>query len=276
VSTGERFLEASRAAVHRALDVALPAADEPPALLHEALRYAVLGGGKCLRPALAFAAACACGVPQERVESIAVAVELVHAYSLVHDDLPAMDDDSERRGRPTVHVAFGEDIAILAGDALLALAFAVLCRAGVPPAVIAQLAEAAGSRQLVGGQVDDLRAVPESLTAAQLDSIHARKTGALFRFAVCGAAEAAGAKPDTLERLGRFAAGFGAAFQIADDLADAERSETSVLQVMPAEQARRVGLEHAAGAQRALAPLGPEADALAGLLELVSQRLGTL
>src|SRR5688500_18080325 len=133
------FLERSRERIDAALQSFLPDAGESPALLHEAMRYAVLGGGKRLRPALAFASARACGAPEERAVPVAAAVELVHAYSLVHDDLPAMDDDRERRGRPTVHIKFGEDLAILAGDALLALAFEVLGGAGASGALLARL-----------------------------------------------------------------------------------------------------------------------------------------
>jgi geranylgeranyl pyrophosphate synthase len=276
ITAGRRFLEASRERVDRALDAALPGASEAPALLHEAMRYAVLSGGKRLRPALAFASARACGVAEDRVLPVAVAVELVHAYSLVHDDLPAMDDDSERRGKPTVHVKFGEDIAILAGDALLPLAFSVLGHAGAPGAVVARLADAAGSRHLVGGQVDDLRLDWATLTREQLTSIHERKTGALFRFAVCGAAELAGAQPDTAGRLERFARAYSAAFQIADDLADGERSEASILRVVSTDEARRMGSARAEEAGRELDAIGTGADALAALVAVISQRLGSL
>jgi geranylgeranyl diphosphate synthase type II len=275
-ASGKAFLEASRRRVDDALGHVLPSASEPPALLHEAMRYAVLGGGKRLRPALAFAAARACGADESRALPVALAVELVHAYSLVHDDLPAMDDDDERRGVPTVHIKFGEDIAILTGDALLALAFAVLGRAQVPGSVVAQLADAAGSRELVGGQVDDLRLDPAALTEASLASIHARKTGALFRFCVCAAAELAGAATDTAKRLEQFASAYSAAFQIADDLQDAERSETSILRVLSPADAGRLGARRAQEALRAIEPLGPPADALVGLVAVVSQRLGTL
>jgi geranylgeranyl diphosphate synthase type II len=187
-----------------------------------------------------------------------------------------MDDDRERRGQPTVHVKFGEDLAILAGDALLTLAFGALGEAGCAPGLVARLAEAAGSRQLVGGQVDDLRVDRGALTAEQLGSIHARKTGALFRYAICGAAEAVAAAHDTAACLGRFATAFGAAFQIADDLADEKRSETSILRVMGADAARAAAAHHVAEALRAVQRLAPRSEPLVQLALLVSQRLGTL
>ncbi len=271
----ESAMAAVAASVEDELSALLPPALGQQARLHEAMRYAVLGGGKRLRPALAFAAARACGAEEERALPAALAVELVHAYSLVHDDLPAMDDDHERRGQPTVHVKFGEDIAILAGDALLALAFSVLGHAGAPGPVVARLADAAGSRELVGGQVDDLRSDWSALTPGRLESIHARKTGALFRFAVCGAAELVGATRERLERLERFARAFSAAFQIADDLADGERSETSILRVASPEEALRAGRLHADAARALLEPLGTGSAALAGLVEVITQRLGS-
>jgi len=217
----EAYLAEAASRVDRFLDEALPRADEPPARLHAAMRHLLLPGGKRLRSALAFAAAEAAGAPPERALPAAAAVELIHTYSLVHDDLPCMDDDSERRGRPTVHVAFGEATAVLAGDALQAAAFAVLAGAGDGGAALAalrELAVAAGSHQLVGGQHDDLDFASADPDA--VEDVHRRKTAALIAASVAAGARLGGAPPDLLARLRRFGEAVGLAFQIADDLLD--------------------------------------------------------
>jgi geranylgeranyl diphosphate synthase type II len=225
------YLHERSALVDRHIDASLPPSHEPPCDLHRAMRHLIFPGGKRLRPAFAFAAAEAVGAPPERAVPAAVALELVHSYSLVHDDLPCMDDDSVRRGRPTVHVAFDEATAVLAGDALLAAAFEALA-AGVqtapPEAVLAcvrDLAVAAGSRHLVGGQADDLAFDPELRDATRVESVHRRKTGALFEAAVACGARLAGAREDQLVRLRRFGVSIGLGFQIADDLLDAGRAD---------------------------------------------------
>ncbi len=269
----EQFLEESRAAIDRHLDGLLPPPAEPPALLHEAMRYAVFSGGKRLRPALAFGASLACDREPEAVLPVAAAVELVHAYSLVHDDLPAMDDDEERRGRPTVHVRYGEAMAILVGDALLAEAFRFLARGRCGIDLVELLADAAGSRALVGGQVDDLSFSQEAATAEAVAEIHERKTGALFAFAVTAAARAVGASPDTLARLAGYARAYGLAFQLADDLEDAEPGECSILAVLPVDEVRRLVEEHVRAALRELEILPPGADLLRGLAEQLRLRL---
>jgi geranylgeranyl diphosphate synthase type II len=209
------------------LDKALPTPELVPAALAQAMRHLVFPGGKRLRPALVFAAAEAVGAPPERALSMAAAVELVHTYSLVHDDLPCMDDDDERRGRPTVHVAYGEAVAVLAGDALQALAFEVLAMRGARSGstervlgAIRDLAEAAGARFLVGGQVDDLSFEPGSADAARVEQVHLRKSAALIAASVVGGARLGGADAATLARLRRFGEAIGIAFQIADDLLD--------------------------------------------------------
>ncbi len=227
----ERFVDESCARVDAHLDRILPPADESPAILHEAMRYAVYSGGKRLRPALVFAAARACNLSLERAEPLAAAVELVHTYSLVHDDLPAMDDDDLRRGRPTVHVKFGEANAILVGDALLAAAFEELARAEVPVAVVGRLARAAGSRELVGGQVDDLAFRPERADAALVRAIHERKTAALFRFCVWAPGVTGGRAAAEVESLDQYGLAYGLAFQLVDDLLDGGRDECSILLV---------------------------------------------
>ncbi|MGH0038062.1 MAG: polyprenyl synthetase family protein [Myxococcota bacterium] len=222
------------ARVDAALEAGLPAADAAPASLHAAMRHLVFPGGKRLRPALAMAAAEAVGAPPEAALPVAVGAELVHTYSLVHDDLPCMDDDDTRRGRPTVHVAYGEALAVLAGDALQALAFEVLLADGGERtgAAAARLARAAGSRELVGGQVDDLAAetgpAPE---LADVLSIHRRKSAALIAAAIAGGAELAGGTPAEVALLEDFGRRVGVAFQIADDLLDAD--EDGACSVVP-------------------------------------------
>jgi geranylgeranyl diphosphate synthase type II len=242
--------------VEGALEAALPRASEPPQALHAAMRHLVFPGGKRLRPALAFAAAEAVGAPVDTALPVAAAVELVHTYSLVHDDLPCMDDDAERRGRPTVHVAFGEATAVLAGDALLALAFETL--AGAPAAsggerrlvALRELAFAAGSHALVGGQVDDLHFDAGRADAASVESIHERKSAALITAAIVGGASLGGADAEHVARLRRFGRAVGVAFQIADDLLDAEE-ESSGCSLVPL-----LGLEGARARAEALLEAG--------------------
>jgi len=226
------------------LDRAVPTASEPPATLHAAMRHLLFPGGKRIRPALAFAAAEAVGGRPEQALAVAAALELVHTYSLIHDDLPCMDDDDVRRGKPTVHVAFGEAVAMLAGDALLAAAFEVL--AGAPAsaelrvASLRELARAAGSRALVGGQADDLEIDAREADAARIESIHQRKTGALLAVAVVEGARLAGAGEPALARLRRLGECLGLGFQIADDLLDRGRDEaSSLVRVLGEEAARR-------------------------------------
>jgi len=218
-------------AVDRALEARLPGGETEPRVLHAAMRHLLFPGGKRFRPALAMASAEAVGASAEQALPAAVAVELIHTYSLVHDDLPCMDDDDERRGRPTVHRAFGEAVAVLAGDALLAAAFETLASA-LDPAhpercvlALRELARAAGSLALVGGQVDDLGfgdSAPEAGAALlrRIESIHERKTAALIEAAVHCGARLAGAGEPEIERLSAFGREVGLAFQIADDLLD--------------------------------------------------------
>jgi geranylgeranyl diphosphate synthase, type II len=232
-------------AVERALDAALPPAGVEPIPLHAAMRHLLFPGGKRLRPALALAAAEAVGARAERALPVAVAVELVHTYSLIHDDLPCMDDDDLRRGLPTVHVAFGEATTVLAGDALLAAAFFALTAAEhehPAPQLLAaarDLAEAAGSLRLVGGQIDDLRFEPQALDAARIESVHARKSAALIAAATVGGARLGGGSAQELAGLRRFGEAVGLGFQIADDLLDAPRAEAcSLVRVIGAPAAR--------------------------------------
>ncbi len=255
--------------VERALDAALPPASTEPAVLHAAMRHLLFPGGKRLRPALALAAAEAVGSPPERALPVAVAVELVHAYSLIHDDLPCMDDDATRRGRPTVHVAYGEATAVLAGDALLAAAFVVLTAAESEhpaPRLLAaarDLAEAAGSLRLVGGQIDDLRLEAKDLDAARIESVHARKSAALIAAAIVGGARLGGGDAGDLVRLRRFGELLGLGFQIADDLLDADRSEAcSLVRVLGVPGARARAEALLAEALAELDAMGERAEPL--------------
>lgn len=215
--------------VEARLEAALPASDQSPQGLHRAMRHAVLGGGKRLRPLLVYAAGAATGADETLLDAPAAAVELVHAFSLVHDDLPAMDDDDLRRGRPTVHVAFDEATAILAGDALQALAFTVLAEEarahdGLRVGWLACLAQATGAAGMCGGQALDMDGTGNALALAELERLHALKTGALIRAAVRLGALAGHADAATLAALDDYASALGLAFQIRDDLLDIEAS----------------------------------------------------
>ena len=214
--------------VNKALDHWLPSVDDEPNKLHHAIRYSALGGGKRIRPALLYAAGETLGIDLDRLDGPACAVELIHVYSLIHDDLPAMDDDDLRRGRPTVHKAFDEATAILAGDALQAFAFEILTKdpamqadASTRVAMIRMLAEASGLQGMAGGQAIDLDAVGKTLTLEQLEHMHSLKTGALIRASVKLATLSA-EHCDSLmqEHLDQFALQMGLAFQIQDDILD--------------------------------------------------------
>lgn len=215
------------------LERVLPAAEND---LNRAMRYAVLGGGKRLRPALVYATGAALGASLERLDAAAAAVEIIHAYSLVHDDLPAMDNDALRRGRPTCHVAFGQATAILAGDALQALAFEVLANdpllrdaAATHVSMLQLLAKACGAHGMAGGQALDLSAIGQRLTPQELERMHVHKTGALIRASVALGALAAGCVDNrVLDALERYGHCVGLAFQIRDDILDVE-GETAVI-----------------------------------------------
>jgi farnesyl diphosphate synthase len=221
-------LEAWRVRTEAALAARLPAASVPPGRLHEAMRYSVLGGGKRIRPALLFATAQTLGLSEDEVEAAACAIELIHVYSLVHDDLPAMDDDDLRRGRPTCHKAFDEATAVLVGDALQPLAFQLLARdpaLPVSPAIrlrlVDILSEASGTFGMAGGQAIDLAAEGQQLTIEQVEDMHARKTGAVIRASVLMAAACdPHLDPASYASLDDFATAIGLAFQIQDDLLD--------------------------------------------------------
>ena len=276
--------------VEHVLDGLLPPVESGATSLHRAMRYAVLDGGKRIRPLLAYAAGEVAGADPDVADAPAAAVELIHAYSLVHDDLPAMDNDTLRRGKPTCHVAFGEAMALLAGDALQALAFDALARARLPDpgAACALLAEAAGEHGMAGGQAIDLEAVGRTLDLAELETMHRMKTGALIRAAVrLGAACGRPLAAPALAALDAYAQAAGLAFQVVDDVLDVEGSAETLgktagkdaLQAKPtfvsllglaAAKARAEALRREAHA--ALAPLGGAARRLAELADWIVLR----
>ena len=226
------YIAARTEAVDAYLDAVVPAPETPPERLHGAMRHLLFPGGKRLRPAFACAACEAVGGDPKRALPAAAAVELIHTYSLVHDDLPCMDDDVERRGQPTVHVAYDEATALLAGDALQALAFEVLAReaanTGAASALKAleDIARAASSRALVGGQVDDLAFEPGGAgEAGRVESVHRRKSAALIAAAITAGARLGGAGDAVVDRLAKFGEETGVAFQIADDVFDQDDGE---------------------------------------------------
>jgi len=207
------------------LERRLPPKSKEPVLLHRAMRYSSLAGGKRFRPVLVYSVGKTLGLAPEELDPIAVAIELIHAYSLIHDDLPAMDDDDLRRGRPTCHKAFDEATAILAGDALQALAFEVLASELSPSSpnsqeVINTIARACGSIGMAGGQVLDLSAVGQKISEQALTTMHRLKTGALITAAATAPGIMSGADPDTLAHLSAFGESIGLAFQVHDDILD--------------------------------------------------------
>jgi farnesyl diphosphate synthase len=230
----DNWMRTIQARTEAALDRHLPATSHTPARLHEAMRYSTLGGGKRVRPLLAHAAGELTGATLEAVDVVASAVEMIHVYSLIHDDLPCMDDDALRRGRPTCHVQFDEATALLAGDALQTEAFSVLARSPLIAAeqrieMIELLAHAAGSRGMAGGQAIDLGSVGKALTQPELELMHALKTGALIRAAILlGALCGKPLQPVERDHLDRFAKCAGLLFQVVDDILDCTASTATL------------------------------------------------
>lgn len=219
------YLSDCQERIEQALEQHLPSPQRLPVELHEAMRYAVMTPGKRIRPLLLYAAGHVFGVEAEILDEAACAVEFIHVFSLIHDDLPAMDDDELRRGQPTCHVKYGEAVAILAGDALQSLAFELLCNTAVDESrrlqMIVTLAKAAGSHGMAGGQVMDLTATGEPLSLPELENLHIHKTGALIRASVLmGAMAATHDGKQQLQRLDHFGKCIGLAFQIVDDILD--------------------------------------------------------
>jgi geranylgeranyl diphosphate synthase type II len=292
----QKALEDHRLRVEDALERALPPASAWPETIHRAVRYSLFAGGKRIRPLLVMAAADAVGAVHEEVVPFACAVEMIHTYSLIHDDLPAMDNDDLRRGKPTSHKVFGEAIAILAGDALLTRAFHLL--AEVPAGgdaervarrlqAIALLGEAAGTTGLIGGQVEDLESERRAVDAATLERLHRAKTGALLSACVRGAAVLGGADEATTARLGSYASAVGLAFQVVDDVLDATESadqlgktagkdskadKATYVRVHGLERSKAMAQELRGEALEALAALGERGRGLAFLARLIVDR----
>ena len=287
------ILIALSARADAALERVLPPAALAPQRLHEAMRYAVLGGGTRLRPVLVYAAGAALGAEPGRLAPAACAVEIIHAYSLVHDDLPAMDDDALRRGRATCHIAFGEAMAILAGDALQALAFEVLANDGYAAAptkveMLRVLAAACGAHGMAGGQALDLAAVGHKLAPPELERMHVFKTGALIRASVrLGALGAGCSDAALLDALERYGHALGLAFQIRDDIIDIESDSATLGKTAGKDAAHDkptypaiLGMDGSRAelarmtqaALDALAPLGERGADLAALARYVADR----
>jgi len=285
---------AMQARMETALDGVLPAETLAPGRLHAAMRYVALGGGKRVRPMLAFAAGEAVGAEPARVERAACAVELVHVYSLTHDDLPCMDDDDLRRGKPTCHVQFDEPTALLVGDALQSLAFEVLSAPmpGLDGAVQTQmlglLARASGSRGMAGGQAVDLYGTGKNLDLAELEFMHIHKTGALIQAAVLlGALSNGDLEASARAGLERYARCVGLAFQVMDDVLDAEtdtatlgktagkdaaQGKATYLTLMSPREARAYAADLVADAVQAIAPFGPDGRRLAEIARFIVER----
>ena len=240
------LIEQSRQRVEKALDHWLPGENILPQRLHQAMRYAALSEGKRVRPLLVYSTGKAVGVDEQQLDGPACAMELIHAYSLVHDDLPAMDDDDLRRGQPTCHIKFDEATAILAGDAMQALAYHILahdqsmaCGAEVRIEMINTLSIASGSRGMAGGQAIDLESVGRELNLAELENMHVYKTGALIRASILmGALAAENLGQEKLEHLDSYGKAIGLAFQIRDDILDVESDTETLGKTQGADKAR--------------------------------------
>jgi len=300
VAAGRRDASAVLAGIREEVDAALDGALPPdtawPATIHRAVRYSLFAGGKRVRPALVIASGEAVGGARNDLMPLACAVEMIHTYSLIHDDLPAMDDDDLRRGKPTSHKVFGEAIAILAGDALLTRAFHLLAELpdGCDEARVrrrvratAILGEACGTAGLIGGQVMDLESEGRSIDAADLERLHRAKTGALLSACVRGGAILGGADAAQLQRLTRYASAVGLAFQVVDDVLDATEDAAHLGKTAGKDEAARKatyvsvhGLDKAralAAALRqealdAIAPLGPQGEFLGAIARLIVDR----
>jgi geranylgeranyl diphosphate synthase type II len=290
----QRYMAERARAVDAALGRYLPSESDPPATLHKAMRYSVFAGGKRLRPVFVMAGAEAVGGRMDEVMETACAVEMIHTYSLIHDDLPAMDNDDFRRGVPTNHKVFGEAIAILAGDALLTLAFRLLADnfaagsdAHALRNVLMEIADAAGSAGMVGGQVADIESEGKRVGAETVDYIHTHKTAALIRASIRAGAMLAGATPSQLVALGVAGGNLGLAFQIMDDILDVTATSEELGKTAGKDQAQQKatypavhGLEvsriHAKAlvgeAHAALQSFGPRAEALRALGTFIVER----
>lgn len=292
----EKLLEEYQARIEPAMDHWLPPETTHPTQLHEAMRYSALSGGKRIRPILIYATGDALGIDRKNLDGVASAVEVIHAYSLIHDDLPAMDDDDLRRGKPTCHKVFGEALAILAGDALQALAFYILAHdkdlqvsSDTRLKMMEALALACGSRGMAGGQAIDLTSVGKILEIAELEDMHIHKTGALIRASVLlSAYSKPEIDPSMLQRLDHYGKCVGLAFQIRDDILDVE-GETEVIgktqgsdiaqdkPTYPAlvgmDNARQQAKELHEDAMESIEPLDERADTLRDISSYIIERI---
>jgi geranylgeranyl diphosphate synthase type II len=292
----EECLSQKRDLIDKALDEMLPQEDNEPVILHQAMRYSLFAGGKRIRPILAMVAADAVNGEPPGVLPLAVALECIHTYSLIHDDLPAMDDDDLRRGKPTAHKVFGEAVAVLAGDALLTFAFGILTSSGVRRIyrperllnVIGELAAAAGSENLIAGQVMDIMSEGKTPDAETADYIVQRKTGALIRASLTCGALLAGGNREQIGILTKFGETLGAVFQIKDDLLDLEGDPTKLGKAVKKDQQRGkltypvlLGKEKARemmqglldSAMIAIEPMGRKAECLALIAKYIGERM---
>ncbi|AET91723.1 polyprenyl synthetase family protein [Caballeronia cordobensis] len=293
--TFEQWMRATLDRVETALEHALPGTDIAPARLHEAMRYAVLGGGKRVRPLLVHAAGELTGASAQAVEAASAALEMIHVYSLVHDDMPAMDDDALRRGKPTVHIQYDEATALLVGDALQSQAFVALTAEGnglndaQQAALVRELAVASGSLGMAGGQAIDLESVGRKLSRPELETMHRKKTGALLRASVRMGA-LAGAHPggDALASLDQYAAAVGLAFQVVDDILDvtadsatlgktagkdAQHDKPTYVSIIGLDASRELAAQLGRDAHAAIEPFGARGQRLAELADLVVNRV---
>ncbi|WP_250514569.1 farnesyl diphosphate synthase [Caballeronia sp. INDeC2] len=291
----EQWMRATLDRVETALEHYLPRTEIAPARLHEAMRYAVLGGGKRVRPLLVHAAGELTGASAPAVEAASAALEMIHVYSLVHDDMPAMDDDALRRGKPTVHIQYDEATALLVGDALQSQAFVALTVEGnglddgQQAALVRELAVASGSLGMAGGQAIDLESVGRKLSRPELETMHRKKTGALLRASVrMGALAGTHPGADALASLDRYAAAIGLAFQVVDDILDvtadsatlgktagkdAQHDKPTYVSIIGLDASRELAAQLGRDAHAAIEPFGARGQRLAELADLVVNRV---
>ena len=291
----EQWMRATLDRVETALEHYLPDTDIAPARLHEAMRYAVLGGGKRVRPLLVHAAGELTGASAPAVEAASAALEMIHVYSLVHDDMPAMDDDALRRGKPTVHIQYDEATALLVGDALQSQAFVALTTEGngladgQQAALVRELALASGSLGMAGGQAIDLESVGRKLSRPELETMHRKKTGALLRASVrMGALAGTHPGADALASLDHYAAAIGLAFQVVDDILDvtadsatlgktagkdAQHDKPTYVSIIGLDASRELAAQLGRDAHAAIQPFGARGQRLAELADLVVNRV---
>lgn len=291
----EQWMRATLDRVETALEHYLPGTDVAPARLHEAMRYAVLGGGKRVRPLLVHAAGELTGASAPAVEAASAALEMIHVYSLVHDDMPAMDDDALRRGKPTVHIQYDEATALLVGDALQSQAFVALTTEGnglddgQQAALVRELAVASGSLGMAGGQAIDLESVGRKLSRPELETMHRKKTGALLRASVrMGALAGTHPGADALASLDHYAAAIGLAFQVVDDILDvtadsatlgktagkdAQHDKPTYVSIIGLDASRELAAQLGRDAHAAIQPFGARGQRLAELADLVVNRV---